>query len=148
MSDPFIDALHDRLTQARADTAAPEEHDRERRVAVRRWWEEFVEVLGQKVGAWNERQAPRSPLNFTRQADGAVHVWHRCAEARFARDGDAMRVSTRLGVESAAREAVLALRAGSEGHVVALANGEELRTPTAAAEHLLTPVLVETFAKP
>jgi hypothetical protein len=107
----------------------------------------IVEVLSQKVGAWNERQAPRPPLIFTKQANGAVHVWHRSAEATCAPDGDAIRVATRLGAEPK-REAILAMRMASEGNVVALADGDELRTPAAAAEHVLTPVLVETFAKP
>jgi hypothetical protein len=145
MSDPFIDALHDRLKTATGD--AGREQDSERDAALARWWEEFVEVLGQKVGAWNERQAPRSPLNFTKQANGAVHVWHRSAEVTCAPDGDAIRVATRLGAEPK-REAILAMRMASEGNVVALADGDELRTPAAAAEHVLTPVLVETFAKP
>ena len=147
MSDPFIDALHDRLTRARASGAGGGEDDAERAAALTRWWEEFVDVLGQKVGAWNERQAPRPPLNFTKQADGAVHVSHRSAEARFARDGDAIRMSTRLGAEPE-REAILAMRVRSEGNVVALVDGDELRSPTAAAEHVITPVLVATFAKP
>jgi hypothetical protein len=147
MSDPFIDALHDRLTRAGAGGGGGGEDDGARAAALTQWWEAFVEVLGQKVGAWNERQAPRPPLNFTKQPNGVVKVWHRSAEATFARDGDAIRVSTRLGAEPG-REAILAMRIPSEGNVVALADGDELRTPAAAAEHLLTPVLVETFAKP
>jgi hypothetical protein len=95
----------------------------------------------------NERQAPRPPLNFTKQTDGAVQVWHRNAEATFARDGDAIRVVTRLGAEPR-RQAILAVRIADDGNIVAVADGDELRSPAAAAEHVLTPVLVETFAKP
>lgn len=146
MSDPFIDALHDRLTTASSPGAQREPHA-PRAVALTRWWEEFVDVLGQKVGAWNERQAPRPPINFTKQVDGAVHVWHRSAEATLTRDGETVRVSTRLGTQPPS-EVALAIKSGPEGHVVALVDGAELRTPSATAEHILTPILVETFANP
>jgi hypothetical protein len=147
MSDPFIDELHDRLKSAVAGGAAAGEDDDQRAAALARWWEEFVDVLGQKVGAWNERQAPRPPVNFTKQPNGAVHVWHRSAEARFARDGGAIRVSTRLGAEPE-QEAVLAMRTPVEENNVRLVDRDELRTPTAVAEEVLTPVLVATFEKP
>jgi hypothetical protein len=147
VSDPFVDALHDRLTRAAASGADRGEEDVTRAAALTRWWDEFVEVVGQKVGAWNERQAPRPPLNFTRQANGAVHVWHRSAEATCAREGDAIRVTTRLGAEPT-REGLLAMRIPADGKVVAVADGAELDTPTALAEHILTPLLVKTFAKP
>jgi hypothetical protein len=146
MSDPFIDALHDRLTRADATGPAERDRDGEREAALTRWWEEFVDLLGQKVGAWNERQAPRQPINFTRHASGRVDVWHRRAEATFSRDREGIRVSTRLGTEL--REVTLAMRTGPDGNIVALADGDELRTPVAAAEHALTPVLVETFVNP
>ena len=143
MSDPFIDALHDRLKAA----GATSHDDGDRSAAVDRWWAEFVEVLGQKVGAWNERQAPHTPLNFTKQADGAVHVWHRSAEATFARSGNTIRVTTRLGAQRG-REANLDVEIARDQHLIALLDGEELATPSAAVEHLLTPLFVETFTKP
>jgi hypothetical protein len=147
MSDAFIDALHARLTTAGAASADRRAPDGHHTVAIARWWEEFVDVLGQKVGAWNERQAPRPPIHFTKQADGAVHLWHRSAEAAFSRDGHAVRVVTTLGTDPE-RRAVLTVRLGPEGNVLAMADGYELHTPAAAAEHVLTPVLMETFARP
>lgn len=96
MSDPFVDALHDRLS---GSTAGTDHSEQNTEAALTAWWVEFVEVLGQKVGAWNERQAPKPPLNFTRRADGAVHVWHRSAEGTFVRRGDEVRITTRLGGE-------------------------------------------------
>jgi hypothetical protein len=144
MSDPFIDALHERLKSA---SGAGGSVDRSDGATLTQWWEDFVDALGQKVGAWNERQAPSPPLNFSKQTNGAVHVRHRSAEATFTRDGDAVRVSTRLGAEHG-KDAILAMRIAADGDVVALVDDDELRTPAAAAEHVLTPVLVETFARP
>jgi hypothetical protein len=60
MSDPFIDALHERLTAARtpaADAGKRMAHS----AALAGWWNEFDGVIGQKVGAWNERQGLRPP---------------------------------------------------------------------------------------
>ena len=96
---------------------------------------------------WNERQAPRPPINFTKQENGAAHLWHRSAEATFTRDGDAVSVLTRVGAEPE-RQAILAMRIAAERNVLALADDTELRTSAAAAEHVLTPLLVETLAKP
>jgi hypothetical protein len=144
MSDPFIDALHDRLKSA-ADGARGLVGFGA--AALTEWWENFVDVLGQKVGAWNERQAPKPPLNFTKEGSGRVHIWHRSAEATFIRDGDAIRVSSRLGTEPE-REAVFMMRVAADGNVFLSGADEELRTPAAAAEHVLTPVLVQTFSAP
>ena len=99
------------------------------------------------MGAWNERQAPWPPINYTKQPNSATHVWHVSAEATFTRDGDAVRVWTRLGANPG-RETILTMRIVTDGNVVAFADGDELRTPVAAAEHVLGPVFVETFAKP
>jgi uncharacterized protein YfaA (DUF2138 family) len=144
MSDPFIDALHDRLKSGAGGAGGSDNagHDAD---ALARWWQEFVDVLGQKVGAWNERQAPKPPLNFTKEANGRVHVWHRSAEATFIRDGDAVRVLSRLGADQE-RETSFTMRVAADGNVVLLSADEELRSPAAAAEHALTPVLVATFA--
>jgi hypothetical protein len=147
MSDPFIDALRERLNNAAGPGASGRQDNPERAAALTGWWEEFVDVLGQKVGAWNERQAPRPPINFTKSASGAVHVWHRSAEATFVRDGCAIQVSTRLGAEPAG-ETIVTLQVLSAGNVLAVTDGDQLRSPTAAAEHLLTPLLVKTFANP
>ena len=144
MSDPFIDALHNRLKTADA-TYADGAHEGARAVGINRWWGEFVEVLGQKVGAWNERQVPEPPINFTKRANGDVQVWHRSADATFTRTGDGVTVSTRLGTQPR-RESILDLRIAHDESVVAMFDGEELATASGAAEHLLTPVLVETFA--
>ena len=149
MTDPFIDALHDGLTRAgRTSSGAGGDDDpAQRAVTITQWWDEFVDVLGQKVGAWNERRAPHPPINFTKQASDLVHVGHRSAEATLSRDGDAVRVTTRVGT-APSQEAMLAIRILSDGNVVAVSDREELRTPAAAAEHVLTPVLVATFANP
>jgi hypothetical protein len=144
MSDPFIDALHDRLKSGANGAGGPVGVDA---AAFTEWWENFVDVLGQKVGAWNERQAPKPPLNFSKEGGGRVLVWHRSAEATFIRDGDAIRVSSRLGSEQL-QEAVFMMRVAAEGNVVLSGADEELRTPAAAAEHVLTPVLVQTFSAP
>jgi hypothetical protein len=144
MSDPFIDALHDRLTSA-GSTGGQHENDQERSAAMFRWWNEFADVLGQKVGAWNERQAPRQPINVTRRADGAVHIWHRSAEATFTRAGHSIRASTRLGPDPT-RESLIELRLVGDGQTVAKADGKDMPSATAAAEQLLTPLLVEVFA--
>ena len=145
MSDPFIDALHARLSSS-AGARVPGGQDDDT-PALTAWWNQFVDVIGQKVGAWNERQAPRPAINFTKHPNGDVHVWHRSAEVMFARDGNGSRVSTRLGA-APPRSVTVALRVGPDGSVVALAGGAELSSATATAEHFLTPVLIETFATP
>jgi hypothetical protein len=145
MSDPFVDALHDRLTAS--GSPVTESGDRRTHALADRWWGEFVEVLGQKVGAWNERQAPLPPINFTRGPDRAVHVWHRSAEVTLAREGDAIRVSTRLGTTSAG-PALLHLRTDTDGTVVASVDGHEMTSAASAAEHVLTPVFTEAFLEP
>lgn len=147
MSDQFVEALHNRLNAGGRTERGERAHDGDGTAPVSAWWAEFVDVVGQKVGAWNERQAPRPPINFTRQPDGSVHVWHRSAEATFTRTGDSVHVATRLG-EQPARETIVSVRTGGDEPVVAILEGIELATPTAAAEHLLTPVLVETFTRP
>jgi hypothetical protein len=144
MSDPFIDALHDRLTSG-SSTGGQHENDHERS-AISRWWDGFADVLGQKVGAWNERQAPRPPINFTRREDGAVHIWHRNAEATFTHAGHSIRASTRFGFDPA-REILIELQLAGDGQIVAKADGQEMSSATAAAEQLLTPVLAEAFAQ-
>jgi hypothetical protein len=40
------------------------------------------------------------------------------------------------------------MRIAADGTVVAFVDDLELRTPSAAAEHVLTPLFVETFARP
>ena len=145
MSDPFIDALHAELSgSSPAGLTLPQDGHGS---ALLRWWEQFVDIVGQKVGAWNERQAPRPPVNFIRQANGDVQVWHRAAEATFGRTGDVMQVVRRLG--TGPRTTVVAtLQVHPDGTVVALLDGAEFHTATATAECLLTPLLRATFASP
>lgn len=144
MSDPFIDRLHDRLG---ADRQQRGEGHEERRFADAKdqWWAQFIDVLGQKVGAWNEKGHPGGPVNFTKRTSGGAQVWHPTAEAELRLEGDRVLANARFGTAQPVEGTLIQLSDGSDGRIVAVADNEPLHSPTEAAEKVITPILTHVF---
>jgi hypothetical protein len=150
MSDPFIDKLYGELEVSRGlrDAASARAEQRHGRYAAARaeWWDRFVDVLGQKVGAWNERNRAGTPVNFTKAADGSVHVSHPNAELTLRLEGDKVFAKPRFGDARTAAASLIQLTEDARGQLRVMADEAPVESPSAAAEKILQPILVKTFA--
>jgi hypothetical protein len=150
MSDKFIDELYDNLErdrQAELTKAATDTERRQRLEAARHaWWLEFVEDLGHKVGAWNEKLPTNSPVNFTKRENGHVLISHRVADADLRLQGDGVLVRARLGGrESSGEGPLIQFGHDAEWNLVVTSEGQQIATPTAAAEKVIEPLLRKVF---
>ena len=150
MSDQFVNDLIKELTEAAGVTTAgaPGHSDSPHgpvEGANVQWWLEFIDILGQKVGAWNEQGASDGVVNFTRQEDGSAYIFHRSAEAHLTLEDDRIVAHTRFGAEPKSRRILLELVSAPDGTVVARADTQTLASPMAAAEHVIRPILVHAF---
>ena len=146
MPDPFIDDLRNRL-QAEDAHGTAGEHGPPSSFAVlkQRWWEEFIDVLGQKVGAWNERAgSSRTPVNFTRKPDESALIWHAHAEASLRLRENHVVVDARLRAARVEGK-LMELHDAGNGVVLASLDGETFASPTEAAEQVITPILAAVF---
>ena len=144
MSDPFVDELFTTLSNQRGAAASgPGAGSGAVPVPIAEWWREFVDVLGQKVGAWNERSGA-APVNFTRHEDGSASLSHGRAEWRAVLDGTAVTIQESLSPAAERRARIIRLSL-EDGTVSASTDGEQLSTPRAAAELVVTPLFTVVF---
>ncbi len=151
MTDQFIDNLFDdlRAERQRDLTEAAGQHGRRQafEVAKQRWWDEFIDVLGQKVGAWNEKDPMAAPVNFTKQDSGGAHIWHKNAELELRLYGGQVLANARVGSAGLREEIAIELEDAGNGQVRARYGGETLTSPTTAAEKVIAPLLAAAFRR-
>ena len=148
MGDQFIDGLYNELlgAQRRDMTAAPHpDQERQFDTAKQRWWAEFIDVLGQKVGAWNEKGVAGGPVNFTKRPSGGVYLYHPNAEAELRLEADQVMAIARFGNAAPTEGPVIQIQDLGGGRLAATSEGKHLESPTAAAEEVIRPILVQAF---
>jgi hypothetical protein len=149
-SDPFIDDLFVRLRNELQTTlakAASATRSRERVAsAARAWWDEFCEVLERKVRAWNGKDEPEARVTCTRSAFDSILLWHHAVEAQLTLQEARVVVTGRVG-DTQPRQSPFIEFNETRGSVAAILAGERApKSPSAAADHLLAPLLTRAFA--
>ena len=148
-TDPFVDALFDKLDTERQKTLnlATSASERRERVtaAARVWWDEFCQVLDHKVTVWNAKAAPDARLTCTRNPTGSIQLWHRAVEAEFTLAEVRVVMTGRIG-NTRPRESPFIEFNEARGRVAAILTGENsAKSPAEAADHLLAPILTQAF---
>ena len=148
MSDQFVDDLHAKLHAARQKTvseAAANNESRERIAeAARTWWEEFSQVLERKVQAWNAKGPTDACLTYTQGPSGSILLWHRSAEAGLRLTESRVILASRVG-DTQPRESPFIVFQEARGSVAATLAGGPVKSPSAAADRLLEPILTRAF---
>jgi hypothetical protein len=151
MPDKFIDNLFNELSAERQRdlTEAAGHHDRRQafEVAKQQWWQDFIDVLGQKVGAWNEKDPLAAPVNFTKRDSGGAHIWHKNAEVELRLYGGQVLANARIGSAALREEILIELEDTGDGHVRATSRGETFTSPTTAAEKVIAPLFAAAFRR-
>ena len=149
MSDQFVDDLFARLHAERSETltrAASAAQSRERVVAAACvWWDDFCQIVERKAQAWNAKDATDAHVTCTRNASGSIVLWHRSIETEL-RLAEARVVMTGRTGEKRPRGSPFIQFNEARGAVVAvLASDSAAKSPTEAADHVLTPIFTRAF---
>jgi len=149
MSDQFVDDLFARLQAERSETltrAATATQSRERVVAAAYvWWDDFCQAIERKAQAWNAKGATDAHVTCTRNASGSIVLWHRSVETEL-RLAEARVVMTGRTGDTRPRESPFIQFNEARGAVVAvLASDSSAKSPTEAADHVLTPIFTRAF---
>lgn len=150
MTDQFVDDLFEKLHTARQQTlikAASANSSRERVAeAARVWWDEFSQILGGKVDAWNAKDEPQAHVKCTRSPSGSILLWHRSVEAQLSLAEVRVVMTGRIG-DTQPRQSPFIEFNEARGSVAAILAGENAaKSPSEAADHLLAPILTRAFA--
>ena len=150
MSDQFVDDLFAKLCAERSETltrAASATHTRERVAAAAcAWWDDFCQILERKVHAWNAKDdATDARVTCTRNASHSILLWHRRIETEL-RLAEARVVMTGRVGDTQPRESPFIQFNEARGAVAAvLASDSAAKSPTEAADHVLTPIFTRAF---
>ena len=148
-TDQFVDDLFEKLHTHRQEAlihAASASQARARvAAAARAWWDEFCQAVERKVDAWNAKDAPEACIRHTRNADGSIVLWHRSVEAQLCLADARVVMVGRVG-DTQPRQTPFIEFSEARGTVSAiLAGAHAAKSPAAAADHLLAPILTHAF---
>ena len=149
VTDPFVDALFDKLQARRQETlthAASASQARARvAAAAGAWWDEFCRVVERKVDVWNQKGAPEACIRHTRNADGTIVLFHRSVEAQLSLADTRVVMTGRVG-DTQPRQSPFIEFSEARGSVSAILAGvHAAQSPSDAADHLLAPILTQAF---
>jgi|SRR5688572_11161705 len=149
MTDPFVDALFDKLHSHRQEMIAHAARASEARARVAQaagaWWEEFCQVVERKVNVWNAKDAPEARVSHIRSPAGSIVLSHRSVDAELCLADARVVLKGRFG-DTQPRQSPFIEFSEARGSVSAvLADAQGVKSPSEAADHLLAPILTHAF---
>ena len=147
MPDPFIDRLYEQLVaEHTGGHSGPPTSDDGDAAAIQTWWAQFADVLGQKVGAWNEKRPSAAPVHFTTLGRDRVRIEHTAVDVELRLEHNQVLARSPARGDQRDEQPIFRLDVAGTGNVVAHPNeAAPLTTATAAAEMVIGPMLTRVF---
>ena len=148
MADPFIDRLYAHLVaEHTGEPGTPRIGEDRAAAAIHGWWAQFADVLGQKIGAWNEKRPSATPVHFTTFGADRVRIGHVAADLEIRLEHNQVVARPPVRNDQSDERVIFQLELTEAGNVAANIEGmSPVTSPAEAAEVIIAPILTRVFA--